>query len=145
MGVAGRTSPGSGMEHTVSHLLEMAEKPGESSALHGAKVGALAVLASLLWERVRAAARAGALRTLQFPDESTMRARIDTAFRHLDDSGAMALECWSDYSRKLARWHEAAPQLRTLDERWPAFDTELDALLTPASRLIGALRASGAP
>src|SRR6185437_16790456 len=44
MGVAGRTAPGSGMEHTASHLLEMADP--ESQALHGAKVGILSVLAA---------------------------------------------------------------------------------------------------
>ena len=48
MGVAGRTAPGSGMEHTVSHLLEMAERPGVEAPLHGAKVGALSVLASIM-------------------------------------------------------------------------------------------------
>src|SRR5207253_3704758 len=74
MGVAGRTSPGSGMEHTVSHLLEMAEAPGESAPLHGAKVGALSVLATLLWERVRVAARAGRLVGLRFPSVTEMRA-----------------------------------------------------------------------
>ena len=34
MGVAGRTAPGSGMEHTVSHLLEMAaQRRGAETAL----------------------------------------------------------------------------------------------------------------
>ena len=32
MGVAGRTAPGSGMEHTVSHLLEMTEARGRHAA-----------------------------------------------------------------------------------------------------------------
>jgi len=99
MGVAGKTAPGSGMEHTVSHLLEMADP--ESRALHGAKVGILSVLAALLWERVRRAAPAA---TLRVPDPADMVGRVMDALAVADPSGAMGAECWSDYARKLGRW-----------------------------------------
>lgn len=145
MGVAGATSPGSGMEHTVSHLLEMAERPGVPSPLHGAKVGALSVLAAMLWARVRDVARAGGLRALRFPSHDEMQPRVLAAFDALDPSGRMGRECWSDYARKLERWHDARPRLLTLWERWPAFDTELDALLASPERLVAALRAARAP
>jgi glycerol-1-phosphate dehydrogenase [NAD(P)+] len=144
MGVAGRTSPASGMEHTVSHLLEMATPPGEPP-LHGAKVGALTVLAALLWARVREAARVGALRGLRFPSAESMRRRIDEAIDHVDGTGPMADECWRDYSCKLERWHGAAETVELLPERWAAFDLELDALLAPAEHVVEALRAAGAP
>ena len=146
MGVAGRTSPGSGMEHTVSHLLEMSQPAGgDGEPLHGAKVGALSVLAALLWERVRAAVRAGGLSELRFPQADEMRARVDAAFADLDVSGATARECWRDYARKLDRWHAAAGRLETLEEQWALIDDELDAILAPSQRLLAALRAAGAP
>jgi glycerol-1-phosphate dehydrogenase [NAD(P)+] len=145
MGVAGRTSPGSGMEHTVSHLLEMAEQPGGLAPLHGAKVGALSVLAALLWTRVRKAARAGSLRALRFPEEDEMRPRVHEAFARLDPSGRMGRECWRDYARKLERWREARVMLLTLPERWMSFDVELDGLLASPEHLVGVLRAAGAP
>jgi glycerol-1-phosphate dehydrogenase [NAD(P)+] len=145
MGVAGRTSPGSGMEHTVSHLLEMAPSPRTDEPLHGAKVGALSVVASLLWARVRAEVRDGGLSRLRFPSADEMRVRVGDAFGHLDPSGATADECWRDYEAKLARWHASADALRTLDERWAAAETELDAILAPPAQLVAALRESGAP
>jgi glycerol-1-phosphate dehydrogenase [NAD(P)+] len=145
MGVAGRTSPGSGMEHTVSHLLEMSQTPENDEPLHGAKVGALSVIASLLWERVRAEVRDGGLTRLRFPSADEMRSRVYDAFGHLGASDATAGECWRDYQAKLARWHAAAPALRTLDARWTAAEQELDAILVPAARLVTALRDSGAP
>jgi glycerol-1-phosphate dehydrogenase [NAD(P)+] len=145
MGVAGRTAPGSGMEHTVSHLLEMSQPPGDVEPLHGAKVGALSVLSALLWERVRAAVRDGALARLRFPAADEMQARVEAAFAPLDPSGATAHECWRDYSRKLERWRAAAPALATLHDRWPAFDGQLDRILVPTRRLIAALVDSGAP
>lgn len=145
MGVAGRTAPGSGMEHTVSHLLEMSQPAGSTEPLHGAKVGALCVLSSLLWERVRAAARRGLLADLRFPAPDEMRARVEAAFAVLDPSGATAQECWRDYARKLERWRAEAPALATIADRWPAFDAQLDRILTPTARLLAALRDSGAP
>lgn len=136
MGVAGRTAPGSGMEHTVSHLLEMADPA--STALHGAKVGILSVLAALLWERVREAAPGA---TLRLPDAASMERRVRDAFATVDPGGAMGQECWRDYARKPARW-AAMPDVPS---GWAAFDAEVGPLLAPAERLAGALAAAGAP
>jgi glycerol-1-phosphate dehydrogenase [NAD(P)+] len=145
MGVAGVTAPGSGMEHTVSHLIEMAERPGELGALHGAKVGALSVLATMLWARVRAVVRSGGLARLRFPDEGTMRERVLAAFVEVDPSGRMGEECWREYARKLDRWDAARERLWAVAPQWPAFDLALDGVLAEPERLVGALRAAGAP
>jgi glycerol-1-phosphate dehydrogenase [NAD(P)+] len=145
MGVAGRTSPGSGMEHTVSHLLEMADDGDGTAPLHGAKVGVLTVLAALLWARVREAARAGALEAIRFPLPEEMERRVFEAFSRLDSSGRIAAECWRDYACKLRRWHDSADALRSLPARWEAVDAYLEELLVPPERLVDALRAAGAP
>ena len=141
MGIAGRTAPCSGMEHTVSHLLEM----HGAHVLHGAAVGALSVLSALLWERVRGVARAGGLRALRFPSAAEMEPRVRVAFDDIDPSGRAGEECWRAYARKLERWHAARAELETLWRRWPAFDLELDALLASPERLVAALRAARAP
>jgi glycerol-1-phosphate dehydrogenase [NAD(P)+] len=143
MGVAGRTAPGSGMEHTVSHLLEMTD--AQDATLHGAKVGVLTVFGACLWEVVRDAAADGGLATLRFPDEAEMEARLTEAFAAADPSGAMAAECWSDYRRKLARWHAARPRLETLADRWPWFDNEVGRLLAAPERLLSSLQRAQAP
>ena len=143
MGVAGRTAPGSGMEHTASHLLEMTE--AHDTTLHGAKVGVLSAFAAALWEVVRDAAAHGGLAALRFPDEAEMEDRVTSAFATADPSGAMAAECWSDYRRKLARWHAARPRLETLADRWPWFDADVDRLLAPPERLVSALQRAQAP
>lgn len=142
MGAAGRTAPGSGMEHTVSHLLDMSGVG--SHALHGAQVGVLSVFAACLWEVVRQAAADGALRQLRFPADDEMRARVFAAFADADPTGTMAAECWSDYSRKLARHRANARELADLTDRWSAFDTDVGRLLAPPERLADALREAGA-
>jgi glycerol-1-phosphate dehydrogenase [NAD(P)+] len=145
MGIAGRTAPGSGMEHTVSHLLEMAEQSGADAQLHGAKVGALSVLAAMLWARVRTVARSGGLRALRFPSREQMEPRVRAAFAELDPSGRVGETCWQDYARKLDRWNDSREELEALWHRWPAFDAELDRLLASPERLVEALRAARAP
>ena len=122
MGVAGRTAPASGMEHVVSHLIEMSERPGERAALHGAKVGALSVLGAMVWARVRARVRDGALHSLRFPDHAEMRPRVLAAFAEHDPSGRMGEECWRGYSRKLERWHASRDLLAGLADRWERFE-----------------------
>jgi glycerol-1-phosphate dehydrogenase [NAD(P)+] len=133
------------MEHVVSHLIEMAERPGEPAALHGAKVGPLAVLAAMLWARVRARVRDGALHSLRFPSHDEMRPRVLAAFAERDPSGRMGEECWRGYSRKLERWHASRELLAGLPDSWERFDAELDGLLATPERLIDAVRRSGVP
>jgi glycerol-1-phosphate dehydrogenase [NAD(P)+] len=105
----------------------------------------LSVLAALLWEHVRQAARAGALERLRFPDVAEMERRVRDAFSTLDPSGRVARECWSDCACKLQRWHDSAEIVRTLPTRWSAIDAQLDELLAPPQRLVDALQAAGAP
>jgi len=142
MGAAGRTAPGSGMEHTASHLIEMTEGHG---ALHGAQVGVLSVFAACLWQLVREAAHGGALERLRFPSAEEMQTRLTAAFAAADPSGAMSAECWSDYRRKLERHNAGAGALTDIAARWPQLDAELERLLAPPQRLAAALIDSGAP
>ncbi|HLI60963.1 MAG TPA: iron-containing alcohol dehydrogenase [Solirubrobacteraceae bacterium] len=143
MGAAGRTAPGSGMEHTCSHLIEMTERG--AGALHGAQVGVLSVFAACLWRRVRDAIAHGALSRLRFPDHAEMRARVGAAFASADPSGGMAAECWRDYRRKLERHHGLADRVEELVADWPRLDAGVERLLGAPERLSGALAAAGAP
>jgi glycerol-1-phosphate dehydrogenase [NAD(P)+] len=145
MGVAGRTAPSSGMEHTVSHLLEMAaERRGWGTALHGAKVGVTTIVAALTWRHVRRrVAEAGM--TLEFPSEAEMEQRVRAAFDPLDPSGAMGEECWSDYRAKLNRWHQRRDIVERFAAGWEQHLSALDELLVDPVRLVEAMKVAGAP
>jgi glycerol-1-phosphate dehydrogenase [NAD(P)+] len=143
MGVAGTTAPSSGMEHTVSHLIDMATyKRGIEGALHGAQVGVSTVVAATLWHRVIEGLAAGGVK-LRSPGKGEMARRVRRAFAPLDPSGAMGDECWRLYSRKLTRWVANRDRLQRLD--WDdVADSARDLLVEPAV-LCGALAAGGAP
>ena len=143
MGVAGRTTPSSGMEHTVSHLIEMANgQRGHASALHGARVGVTTIVATLTWRHMRRRIAEAGLGHMSTPSAAAMEPRVRAAFDPLDPSGAMGDECWSHYARKLARW-----QRRTgdLDTTWAVHEEAVAALLVEPERLVAALSAAGAP
>ena len=143
MGLAGTTAPASGMEHTVSHLVEMAMNVrGHDAAFHGAQVGAATVLASVAWKRVRRMIAAGSPE-LRFPSEGEMEGRVRAAFDRIDPSRAMGEECWRLYRRKLARWNSLRPAIAATD--WAFLDHALSPLLVEPAGLASALARSGAP
>jgi glycerol-1-phosphate dehydrogenase [NAD(P)+] len=130
------------MEHTISHLLDMASNG--QNALHGAQVGVATVIAALTWRHVRRRIAEDGLR-LMFPDAEPMRERVKAAFDPVDPSGAMSRECIADYSAKLARWHSSKERLAGLAAAWPGHESVLDGLLVDPVRLVEALRKVGAP
>jgi glycerol-1-phosphate dehydrogenase [NAD(P)+] len=145
MGVAGRTAPSSGMEHTISHLLEMAaERRSRDTALHGAKVGVTTIVAALTWRHLRRRIADRGMNLL-FPTAAEMEHRVRAAFDPLDPSGAMAEECWSDYSAKLERWHANRDLVERFAAGWEEHRATLDELLVDPVQLVEAMKTAGAP
>jgi glycerol-1-phosphate dehydrogenase [NAD(P)+] len=134
------------MEHTISHLLEMAAgKRGERAALHGATVGVATVIASLTWRRVRERLAAGGLADLRVPSNKGMARQVRAAFDPVDPSGAMSSECWSDYARKLSRWREGDEARGDFARTWSDHDKVVSTLVVEPERLVAALAEAGAP
>jgi glycerol-1-phosphate dehydrogenase [NAD(P)+] len=146
MGVAGSTAPSSGMEHMISHLLEMAAGArGQASSYHGTQVGVATLVAAATWAHVRRAIDGGALgRPAVLPDPDQAAGRITAAFKDLDETGAMAAECFADYSKKL-RALAAGDPLAGLRPTWERHDAALGQVLGEPAALAGALRAAGLP
>jgi glycerol-1-phosphate dehydrogenase [NAD(P)+] len=145
MGVAGRTAPSSGTEHTISHLLDMRATAELRPTLpHGAQVGAASVVAADVWDSMRRRLLAG--RTEVRPlDPGRMQARVRKAFLPLDPTGAVAQECWSSYERKLHWINDHVHRLQDVCDEWADVDTDAEDLLVGSPRLADTLRAAGAP
>jgi glycerol-1-phosphate dehydrogenase [NAD(P)+] len=108
-GVAGTTACVSGVEHVVSHMLDMYHGAvGQPIGLHGAQVGVASVIAAAAWEHLFAVFDPAAVPVDDlFPGPDAIAARRPTvlaAFADLDPGGRLGEECWRDYSTKLARW-----------------------------------------
>jgi glycerol-1-phosphate dehydrogenase [NAD(P)+] len=151
MGVTGSTAPASGMEHAVSHLLEMAATAGGGTSpsgqnLHGEQVGVASIVAAATWARVREVIAGGALgRAPRLPDPDATAERITAAFSQLDPTGAMAAECLADYAVKVKLLEAADDPLGPLRSRWEEHEAVLASLLTGPAELAAGLRAAGLP
>ncbi|HLQ56469.1 MAG TPA: iron-containing alcohol dehydrogenase, partial [Streptosporangiaceae bacterium] len=147
MGVAGSTAPSSGMEHAISHLLEMADTArGRPGSFHGTQVGIASVVAAATWAHVRRAIAGGALgRPAAIPDPDQARDHISAAFKGIDPDGAMAAECFAGYARKLALLAAGSDPLAGLRADWASHDAALGELLTGPAELASALGSAGLP
>jgi glycerol-1-phosphate dehydrogenase [NAD(P)+] len=148
MGVAGQTSPSSGMEHTISHLIDMADKARDRpNSHHGAQVGVATVVVAILWRRMREQLASDLLDAVSLPSTVDAEARVRAAFDWMDEDGATSTECWTDYSKKLEHLRSTDAALRVLSamRSWPAHDAVLAGLLESPENIVGALRAAGAP
>lgn len=152
MGVAGRTAPLSGTEHTISHLLDMAaERDGRGLAFHGAQVGVASILVAIAWSRLlrdfdpASLAGGGAAGSDEPGAAADREKRVRSAFASLDATGAAADECWGDYGRKLERWRGAIDRRMELAAGWAAHRARLADLVLAPERIVEALQAAGAP
>ncbi|MCI9870163.1 iron-containing alcohol dehydrogenase [Arthrobacter humicola] len=148
MGVAGQTSPSSGMEHVISHLLDMANTArGTATAHHGAQVGVATVVVAILWRNMNEKLRTGSLGTVRLPEPDDAERTVREAFDWMDEAGSTSNECWSDYSKKLEhlRTVDAGAKIRDAAATWPAHAEVLSGLLGEPEAIVAALRAAGAP
>ncbi|MDR1432707.1 MAG: iron-containing alcohol dehydrogenase [Propionibacteriaceae bacterium] len=147
MGMARQTSPSSGMEHTVSHMLDMwASAHTQPHQLHGAQVGVTTLWAALLWRRVRKLLDAGEFPEVSVPDTAKQERLVKSVFDRIDPSGRSAAECWSDYSAKLDRYLAIGLPVRVkaFTADWPKHRAFLDQCLRDPAELAAALNDAGA-
>ena len=147
MGVAGSTAPASGMEHAVSHLLEMAATArAERASFHGTQVGVASVVAAATWAHVRRRIGAGALgQPGRIPDPDQARERIREAFTGIDPTGSMAAECFADYAAKLRPLAADGDPLAGLRTGWDGHEAMLSETLIGPAELARGLRSAGLP
>lgn len=146
-GVGGTTASLSGMEHLVSHMLDMVN--GELHAptgLHGAQVGVGSVIRAAAWEEFRdRVARDGLPVARLFQDPASAEPALRDAFAWLDPKGRIGGECWSRYRAKLDLWHAARPQVEAAFADWGALTAEHDRLCFGAGAIARYLHRAGAP
>ncbi|HEX4444599.1 MAG TPA: iron-containing alcohol dehydrogenase [Galbitalea sp.] len=148
MGVAGQTSPSSGMEHTVSHLIDMADGARHRpNSHHGAQVGVATVIVAILWRRMREQLASGSLAGIALPSVADAESRVRAAFDWMDEDGATSAECWTDYAKKLQhlRSTDAPGRVLSAMRAWPEHDAVLARLLESPENIVAALRDAGAP
>lgn len=143
-GIAGSTACLSGMEHLISHMLDMyAAAHHHSIGLHGEQVGVASVVGATAWHYLLENIRAN--RPIEArTDEATLEATVAQVFAECDPSGALGAECWSDFSKKRAAWKLGAPNVAELVSDADALERALGAMLPNPRDLAHGLARAGA-
>src|SRR6266480_4580130 len=104
--IVNMSAPISGSEHVTSHVLDMiADHYRRGLALHGAQVGVATITAAQLYQHFLSSFEPEEVDFDScYPDDAVLQARMERLIVKIDASGAMARECWSDYSKKLKLW-----------------------------------------
>ncbi|MGA4508057.1 iron-containing alcohol dehydrogenase [Propionibacteriaceae bacterium G1746] len=107
IGMAGSTAPLSGVDHLISHVLDMAAMAGgQDHDLHGAQVGVATVTALSLWQVIHERDLLNVQTVdLEFPEDLEQRTR--ETWNHIDPTGKLGDECWDAVSAKAEKWHTA--------------------------------------
>ena len=145
-GVGGTTASLSGMEHLVSHMLDMANgELHEPTGLHGAQVGVGSVIRAAAWEVFcERVAEEGLDPQALFPDIDSNEAGVRDGFARLDSSGRIGTECWGRYRGKLVAWHRARETVTAAFADWDRVRDEQDRLSFGSHRIAQYLHRAGA-
>ena len=144
-GVSNTTACLSGVEHVISHMLDLHHAANHQPiGLHGAQVGVATLVATRLWRR---AIETDLIRPnlLKKPDAAAMQHRIQKAFAHLGTDGAIAAECWRDCQIKLSLVESNWSRFESVVAEWKTHSTEFSKMVQPSETLRIALKASGGP
>lgn len=142
-GISGSTACLSGVEHLVSHMLDMyAVARGHEVGLHGAQVGVASVVAASAWDHLFAQARNG--RAVEPPSHDA-EARVRDAFAVCDPTGDLGAECWRDYSAKLRAWADADGEPLDLLADPDVLERGLGAMRPDSATIARSLAVAGAP
>jgi glycerol-1-phosphate dehydrogenase [NAD(P)+] len=147
MSLSHATTPLSGFEHVLSHVLDMmAEAAHRPLAVHGAQVALAAVQAAACYETVLREFVPATIRwEACFPEATEIRTRVAGAFTTMDPTGHIGEECWRDFSIKLEAWRDQRADLGARMADWPGIRSELARRVWPVQTMRAIIRAVGLP
>ena len=147
MSLSHATTPMSGYEHVISHVLDMlAETEARPLAQHGTQVALATLLAADAYQHFL-----NEFDPLEvnldscYPKPASMEKLILNTFGTIDPSGGAGRECWADYRLKLDLWNENRPRFELLRQDWPSVRAHLSNLTRAPEQLLEILRAIDAP
>lgn len=145
-GVADTTACLSGIEHLISHMLDMHQGAHNLPiGQHGAQVGVGSVYAASIWELIFLKFSTGPITFSTLPDKSALKEKLYATFQLLDSSGSLADECWKDYEKKIDFWISNFSTIENILKDWNTHSKELRTLIKSPEEIVFGLISSGSP
>lgn len=147
MGLADESSPASGSEHVMSHLIDMSSGVRKTGiCYHGTQVAVSGIISCILWDWLL---HEFDPKTVQldtcYPSLEEMEPHVRKAFDWLDNTHSAANECWSDYQKKLSRWHEHREDFRVFLENFDEFKAHVAPWVKDPAYIADCMHKANAP
>jgi glycerol-1-phosphate dehydrogenase [NAD(P)+] len=147
MSLSHATTPMSGFEHVMSHVLDMQAEIGHTPlTVHGAQVALATLAGTEMYNRFLLDFKPAAVKIDDcYPSMDTMKAHIESNFGRIDPSGKAGAECWADYQQKLEKWHAHRHNFEAVLKDWDSLCAQLSQATRPPEILLQTLEAVQAP
>ena len=80
-----------------------------------------------------------------YPTLEEMEPRVKAAFDWLDNTHSAANECWSDYQKKLGKWHAHKEEFRAFLENFDEFKAQVAGWVKKPAYISTCMHNAGAP
>lgn len=129
MSLTHATTPMSGFEHVMGHTLDFqAEIQHAPVTMHGSQIGLASIAGAEMYQHFLAEFDPGRIDLNGcYPSMAEMKMRVEQNFAAVDPSGKAGAECWLDYEKKLAAWHERRADFESALQDWSAIKERLAA------------------
>jgi glycerol-1-phosphate dehydrogenase [NAD(P)+] len=147
MSLSHATTPMSGFEHVMSHVLDMQSEIDHTPlTVHGSQVALAALAGTEMYQRFLSDFKPAAVKMQDcYPSMDTMQARIESSFGSIDPSGKAGAECWADYRQKLEKWHAHRSDFEIVRKDWDSLCAQLSQETRPPEVILQILRSVKAP
>lgn len=144
MSIVGMSTPISGFEHVISHVLDMmANVQNKKSTLHGAQVGIATLLVAYAYERLLFIDGKSIQNLLSFPKWEKVKNKMEENFASQGFSTETISEMLNDYKIKYDKWIEEENTIREFFKLWDMEKDVLKRLLKSGDEIKNALKGIG--
>lgn len=146
-GVGGTTASLSGMEHLISHMLDIhGAESGAPTGLHGAQVGVASVISAAAFEYFcERMAKNPPDQNQMFGNVDAWETRMKAGFSSIDPTGRLGGQCWTHYRAKLVKWQSNRAAVHTFFQDWSPIRARREALGLDSHAIAACLRQARAP
>ncbi len=144
MSIVGMSTPISGFEHVISHVLDMISNlKNEKTTLHGIQVGIATLLVAYAYESLLEEDESVFQEKLTFPKWEEVKNQMEEEFLSEGFSKKAILEMLSDYKIKYDKWVEEENNIREFFKLWKMEKNNLSSLLKSGDEIKSALNGVG--
>ncbi len=147
MGLADESSPASGSEHVMSHLIDMSSGVRKTGiCYHGTQVAVSGIISCILWDWLLNEFDPATVNVDNcYPSMEEMEPKVRAAFDWLDNTHSAASECWSDYQKKLSRWHDHRRDLEVFLDNFEEFKAHVSPWTKDPAYIADCMHKANAP